>query len=166
MSCYRLFACHLLFHERPVCIEGLFLAPVTVPSLVGTPSPLSFPLSKCFSIPFGKGLGGLRLTFTHSPPDSRQSLAGCPHDPCTSNCSLSLSHFFPLLPLYLYILLRPGNAWNNCLSMCCSRECLSNLEQGEGPSADRALEEQVGCQNVKQREEMENWKLDTEFKQF
>lgn len=56
--------------------------------------------------------------------------------------------FFSFLPLYLYALLHSkGNARNNCLSMCWSRECLSNLEQREGPSVDRALEEQVGCQN-------------------
>lgn len=57
---------------------------------------------------FGKGLGGFRLTFTHSPPEPRKSLASCPMIPALQIAlSLFLPLFFPLLlPLYLYML--PG----------------------------------------------------------
>lgn len=74
------------------------------------PSP--FPLLKKSSIlQFGKGLGGLRLTFTHSSPELRKSLASCPLIPALQ-IALSLSSRFPslffFLPLYLYTRLVQG----------------------------------------------------------
>lgn len=109
-----------------VCFDSQFVfgcchcCPVLlVPSSSGPPFFSFYFQSPCLSFFFfRKGLWELRLTSTHSLPEPCKSLASCPWLLHFKLLSLFSS---PLLFFFLSSFSVQGNAWNNCLSMCCGR---------------------------------------------